>query len=495
MAGSARGFRLARAASRSGVGALAAIASLALILPSAALAGPVPASTSSPGSTSWAYGASHSLSATGTAADGNTSYTLHASYGWNTLITQTNGSGGAFEVTANRTVGASLFVNYCRPDCSHATRTLNITEHAWETLLGHANFTSDGAVYSSGIPSPAIALLNSSIVEKGNLSELATARIDTLRGIADARDSVDVSVQGAVSVAFAPPGLGLFPEAPGIGENASPTNWNSSSEYSASGTWLLGLTTAMTGFLGTPSSSSISYPGSFSGATGTVTLNGSVVGPMSLHGGISADQVDETLGGPFVAWEGFILVPSGADLFAPNNAAWRPAAAGAQLASTERVDLDSSSGLGHFPVVASATSYSASATDAGSPSLETGVTSALLPGTTIEAIGQPDGPAPTTIQAEPESPSVASSSSNCLIVTCPSAPSHALPRLLLGTGIVVGLVALAIAVVVVGRQPPRRAPPSQNAKLYPPVARTPSPARPSPPASAPSADDSLGNLW
>lgn len=453
-----------------------------------------PSVSSAPGVVLWAYGAARSVNASGTAADGNTTYAIHGFYGWNTVLTQRNESATNFQLEVNRTVGASLFVNYCRPDCSSPSRSLNITERAWETQLAFANFTTAGTVNTSSGPAPALAILNSTVSEKGKLSEAAEGRVTTLRGtIATASESLSIFSFGRTSVSFQPP-LGLFPTA------GNATSWSAASSYSASGSWTVTLSTQVTTFYGVTNSASQSFPGSFTGLSGTIELNGSTGAGTRLTNGAAVAPVTLTLNGPFTSWEGFILVPNAADLFAENSASWRGEPAGGQIASTQTVDVATAGSVGHFPFLASSTRYLASSTDAGTVSLDSGVGSSVastpLPPPAGSANGsEVDGPAPLTIQAEPEPTGVAQGNSQCLITGCLSNSTGGVLR-----GVVVLLVVVAAAAVigltVVKRQPPRRAPPSPNARLYPQGSAANSPSAPATGfPTGESVEDPLAHLW
>ena len=469
---------------------------LAFLLIGPASAQPIsPASQANPQTGVWAYGAQHNLSISGTAADGNTSFTLHASYGWNTILTQRNVSNRGVEVGVNRTVGASLFVTYCRPDCNAPTRTLNITERVWESENASANLTTMGTVYSSGIPAQAVALENSSVRLRGNLTESATAVVNTLRGKASASEHFAVETSGRATVSFSP-ALGLFPN------NLSLPTWNSSSAYTASGSWSIQTSFATVPFFGAPASSSRVYPGSFSDAQGTVAVVGSTDGPRTLANGQLTTQVLLSVSGPFTSWEGFILLPNGSDLLSSSSAPWDTDPVGAQIALPQTIDVQDPSAVGHLPILASATRYQPSATDSGAVSLDSGVTSALTGVGSSGGNGTAlmDGPGASTIQAQPESVPAAEKSSNCLISGCGSAGAGLRVDRGLVLGIAIVVVGVVIAAVVVMRQPPRSEPPSRNASLYP---RT-STSQPPPPAkgngngkSAPASDtpDPLGNLW
>jgi hypothetical protein len=438
----------------------------------------------------WAFGAQRSINATGTAIDGNTTYTLHASFGWNTVLRQINGTGGNFEVVGNRTVGASLFVDYCRPQCSGASRSLNITERLWETQLTFAHFTSSGTVYSGGQPVSALALLDSSVRSRGNLTESATALI---RGPAGhtytASQGLSLATSANVAVDFQP-ALGLIP----IDLNVS--SWNSSARYSASGSWSVALGVDSTSFSGRRASSSQSYPGSFTGVSGAVALVASTAGNLTLKDGESADQVGITITGPFVSWDGFILVPDAAELLDQSAPPWAGDQAGQQSASTARLDVGRLAHLGHLPVVASMASYLPGASDAASPSLDSGISTALTGSPGTGGVSGPlDGPAPTAIQGQPETPAAANASSQCLITGCtsPGSPSIARGLLLVLLGLVVA--AIVAAVVIVQRQPPRKAPSSPNAALYPPLPAGTAPKRAPAAPGGPPSPDPLGHLW
>ena len=325
-----------------------------------------------------------------------------------------------------------------------------------------------GTVYSSGIPAQAVALENSSVRLRGNLTESATAVVNTLRGKASASEHFAVETSGRATVSFSP-ALGLFPN------NLSLPTWNSSSAYTASGSWSIQTSFATVPFFGAPASSSRVYPGSFSDAQGTVAVVGSTDGPRTLANGQLTTQVLLSVSGPFTSWEGFILLPNGSDLLSSSSAPWDTDPVGAQIALPQTIDVQDPSAVGHLPILASATRYQPSATDSGAVSLDSGVTSALTGVGSSGGNGTAlmDGPGASTIQAQPESVPAAEKSSNCLISGCGSAGAGLRVDRGLVLGIAIVVVGVVIAAVVVMRQPPRPNPPLE----MPPC--TPGPRPPS----------------
>ena len=456
----------------------------------------VPNAGPAAGTTQWAYGGGKSISASGIAAGGNATYSLSATYGWNTILSQQNGSHGSLEVEVNRTVGATLTAEYCRPNCTAATRSLNISERVWETVVAFANFTPSATVYNAGTAVPAIGLENSSIQEKANLTESGNAVVSTLHGKVTASEHLTVASSGSASVNFQP-ALGLFP----LELSRSP--WNSSAAYSATGSWLVSTWFDSTSFLGVHQAVAHQYPGGFAGIGGIVTLTGSSYGAEELNGGLPTTQVGIAVTGPFTTWEGFLLVPNTSDLLASSQAPWSSSSCGSQLASTQLIDLDHGPSSGHFPVRASAALYQPGVSDTGPVSLNSRLTTALGSSPPIGngSATPTDGPAASTIQAQPESVATAQQSSHCLIAVCGSgAGSSVFGRgvwVLAGAAVAAVLVA---ALVIAKRQPPRRDPPSRNAALYPPVGLRPPTTPPKEngngkPIVGPDPTDPLGNLW
>ncbi|MCI4349132.1 MAG: hypothetical protein L3J93_02795 [Thermoplasmata archaeon] len=440
----------------------------------------------------WAFGADHTVTASGVSADGTATYSVHASLGWHTILTQTNLTNQQFQVEANRTMVGSLFVTYCRPDCSHPIGTANISEHAWQTVIAYATFTTNGFVHTANGWAPAIAIQNSTVTALGNLTLAESLVWHSLRGTLSAHAHLDVASSAATSVAFTP-ALGLVPDPLG------PTEWNASSTYTASGSWALAGAITKTDFSGVTVTTPISVAPNHLSAHGNVTVTGSVLGSTNLDGGWSSTAVALHIGGPFSAWEGFLLIPIGADLFGGGSTVpWGAQATGAQLASTSAVDVGARGSVAHLPILASVTSYAPRSTASGSVAVPT---TALVGSATLSTdVLPPDGPAATTIQAQPESVASAQQGVQCLLVGC-AGPHGSTPRPfapLLGIGLVIVVLAAFVAVVA-KRQPPRTPPASPNAALYPQAGAAVTPRAPTrvPPTEPPSeaAEDPLGHLW
>ncbi|HEV2429441.1 MAG TPA: hypothetical protein VGV64_06330 [Thermoplasmata archaeon] len=466
--------------------ALLVLLCLPSLAPSAA-AGSVPSSSSPSGSASWAFGADRTVSASGTARDGVSTYSIQATFGWHTIVSQTNVSSNVSYLQANRTMGGTLSATYCRPNCQHPGAMATINERAWETELGFANFTTQGSVLEGGKPVPALAILNSSARLRGSLLETESVWAMTVHGRVTQQARLTVSTSAHATVTFQP-ALGLVPL-----NLSGASAWNSSATYSAQGAWNVSYAYTSTSFTGFTTSRSGSAPGNFSRPGGLVYLNGSVLGAELLTGGLSTQAVSLQVAGPFSIWDGLLLVPAASDLYgASGTAGWSSVATGTQSASTASVDVGARGTLGHLPVLASAVRFSSAATNNGTTAPSVGPSNAL----TTDSVPF-DGPAPTVIQGQPEGVSVAQSSAGCLIAAC-STPGAAgrLPMGTLVVAAVVGLGAVIGGIAVARRQPPKSPPVSPTAALYRAGAaaggRKTERPNPAEPVEEP---DPLGHLW
>jgi hypothetical protein len=474
-----------------------AIAGLALIV---LLAGPVtgvvsaspapttsdtPAASNSTGP-SWAYGGSLWVNASGatTALNGSATYSIHAFLGLQVLLQQVNTSATTYELTANRTMVGDVFAEYCHPSCTNPEATANLTLRASELAHASANFTTAASVEGAGGAVPALGLLNSSVHATANLAESEVVKVFGPLATHTGTTTLTVSSSADSSLAFAP-ALGLVPE-----PLSAASAWSSQSNYTGTGSWTVSYAYNHDPILGLPVSQSISYNGTVN-RSGTVALVGSSGGTLLFHDGLSAEAVALRVEGPFDLREGFILVPSGGDLFG-DSGKWQPDASGATTAGTSAVDYSTSGG--HPLIRGSATAYAAtsSTTNDSVPSGSSGLLTMVQ--------SESDATPPGTLQAQPESYSQGLRSANCLINgDCASgAPSHGVPlgALVLGVA-VVGLVVVVVGLVV-ARQPPRKEPATPYAPLYPPGSggsvRAP-PGRPPAPASPPADKDPLDHLW
>ena len=452
------------------------------VLPGGLAAAAAPNLTPGPSYTLWAYGAVRTVSFSGPA--GNLyDYQGSATYGYSVILNQTNLTSQTFELSANQTMGALLSVDYCTPNCKHPTATATVTHNAWESVDDWANFTTDANVTESGVAVPAIGLINTHTTVRGSL-------FDSAQGLV--RDEVlSTNVSANASVSFATP-LGLLPD-----NLSAPSSWNSTSNFSASGSYAISFHYQFTGPKATFSIGPSTTSGSVAG-TGTVSVAGAVAsGPASSvsFGGVPYLNVSLAVEGPFAAREGFILVPEDVDLFGTSaSAPWsanETGGASAQMTSIYvRPDDPAHLGIGGSEWLYSASALNPSVTDLTPTS--SGVNEIASGANDVSS---------TPVQGVPIPVDQAQGYQGCLLTgaSCSSAPGK-LPFPLLFVGLIAGAVLIAVAVVTVSER--RRIPPPlyPNAELYPvggPAAAT---ARDSAPASPPRKpatpeDDPLSNLW
>ncbi len=472
-----------------GTGAVIAVVSALFVisvLPVSAAASN-PDLTPGPAYTLWAYGVVRTVNFSGTSSAGY-DFEGTATYGYSVILNQTNLTSSTFELFANRTMAADLAVTYCAPNCKSPTVTATVEHDAWESVDAWANFTTEAVVDENGTNVSAIGLLDSHTTVSGALYDYARGAVRT--GFLYANVSADASV------AFATP-LGLLPN-----NLTVPSSWTSAAAFAASGSYNIGYHYYFSG----PKATISIGPGTLSGsvqAAGNVSVAGSVaVGPGStvVFGGVPYLNVALTVTGPFVAREGFILVPAPVDLFGTSSSTlWGGNESGG--ASVEMTSLYVRPGGSHLGIGGSEWLYSSSALNPAVTALSP--VSPTTPGVEVDANGSSASVGQTAVQGVPIPVDQAQSYQNCLISGsgCPaSSTSGGRPYV---PGVFLGIVAVVVAAVVAAvlvterrRLPPPTYP---NALLYPPGAAAPpkpvDPSRSGAVRRPPAEDDPLSNLW
>ncbi len=463
--------------------ALASAFLMVFVVPAAAAATSGSALTPGTSTTLWAYGGVRTVHFGGASAN-RSDYEGTATYGFSVVLNQTNLSSTTFELSSNRTMGALLSVEYCSPSCGTPTMTATIYYHVWEAVDAWANFTTNGTVLVDGASVPAVALVNSHSTVAGSLADSAQGplRSSYLSG----------NVSASSNVSFATP-LGLFPDdlAPGM-------NWTSTAAFVASGAYALNYTYQFSG----PHVHSMVGPLNAGGSvarSGNLTILGAT-GP-GASSWVTLDKasylsVSLSVIGPFAVREGFMLVPTQANLFgAGTTSPWSANATGG--ASAEMTSLDVQPGGDHLGIDASEWLYSGSALN---PSSASALTSGLEG--PVEITSDSDDVGATSVQGVPIPVDQAQGYQGCLVASTdcgPAALGAPFSGLLLAAGTAM-VVAVLVTVVITER---RRIPPPSypNAKLYPPggpsaekprdLARPAGSRRDGPSTE----DDPLSNLW
>lgn len=450
-------------------------------VPAVAAAEGAPSLTPGSPYTVWAYGGVRNVSFAGASAHSGWAYRGSATFGYSVVLNQTNLSTTSFELDVNRTMGASLSIDYCSPTCAHPVESSSILYRAWESDDEWANFTTAGTVYEDGSPVAAVALNNSHSTVMGSLLDRATGPARS--------DFLVINVSSAATVNFATP-LGLIPDSLAAG-----AHWNASSAFAASGTFSLSWFYGHVGPLGSYNLTGAPITGSVSGSGNVSVLGAAGSGSVEL-GGASYQNVSLAVLGPFTVREGFILVPTEVDLFGGSSESPLSNASGASAAAMTSIYARPFVG-GHFGVGGSEWTFASSAIN---PSDVVAVPSGS--GVTELASGA-DQVDSTTVQGVPMSVDQANGVQKCLVsgTTCPAGPggNHLLGGLLVVGGVVVAAVLIAMVVVVDRRRmpPPRRS----NVGLYPPVVTVPGRASDgsaggtNPPPPPPPEDDPLAHLW
>lgn len=470
--------------------AAGALALLAIVPALGGLAAAAPAAASSPPTalaSQWAYGAQHWVNVSGVAGNGSATFSIHAFFGWQVLLSQTNTSASVRLLEAQRTTAASFQAQYCRPGCAAPVASATVTEKAWEVATSFANVTTAGNVTVHGAQVPALALMNASSSLRANLTEsFAVSATGMMGGLHNASGNLSVAVSSQAHVDFTP-ALGLLPlNLSGISQ------WNSTSEFEGGASYLVAYAFDRTPMTGVPIHGGATVPGSVNGS-GSLSLNGHTLGPVRLSDGWQTTGVALEVVGPFSLREGFMLVPTGADLFSGSPHPWSGEANGDQTATTSAVDFDPRAP--HVGFLASASSYAPFSTSAG-------VTQAVQVAS-ASPVPSAESTGPQIVQAQPESYATAQQGAQCLLGSCPGGggggPLRGGPLGLLLVGLaVLGLVVAVVALVAARRGGPR-APMGPSYSAYRPAAGpesippTPAPAPGSP--VPPDGPDPLDHLW
>ncbi|MCI4350829.1 MAG: hypothetical protein L3K15_04885 [Thermoplasmata archaeon] len=394
----------------------------ALALPAAAA--PVTTAGSPVASTQWAYGAEKWVNVTITLP--NATYSAQAFFGWHVIFTATNTSATTVELEAQRAMLATYQATICSPNCVHPTLQGNLSVRGWEKNAAFVNLTSTAVVYENGTPAAALGIINASAQTIGNLTESMAVTATTHNLTRSASAALAVAGHAQASIAFVPP-LGLVPW--NLSKNLT---WNSTSAFTAQGSWALDFSWARVSFLGVHTNG-FGNPSGAVNASGTVAVLGKDLGSITLDNGKTVPVIALLIEGPFDAVDGVILIPHDFDLFGGGAHVYGHAALGSEMIATSNLDV-SVDALHHRAVFAAAAT-----TD--------GPHDASLMGATSGSAGlgpaaAPTGPTPSQFQAQPENVPTAQHASSCLVGGCGGSTAGA--SSVLAFALVIGLVIAAV---------------------------------------------------
>lgn len=465
-------------------------------LAAAAPAGPGSGTSGAVGAGStWAYGALAQASASGAAPSGSSgsfAYQAKATLGFAVVVNETHPSANVYVLNISRVMGSIVTVTFCRPNCVNPISSAAIAHRAWESVNSSSTLLTNGSVLEGTTTVPALALERSTLTLSAGLLESASWFLGAQLQRAH---NLTAQLNASDNLSLAPP-LGLFPL------NATPgENWTSASVFTQTGGFGWSFTNRVYGaVVRMPQNFSLHGGGVFL-PTGTVTLLGRDTAAPVVLGGSSFQAVELNVAGPFALREGWILLPTFADVFGSTNQSWL--ANQSSFANATQTNFDVGAhllGSGHLAIGGSRELWFARSSN---PAVSA-ITSVIGP-----AVASPStAPSSNTtyVQGAPESPAQATADQNCLAtgVGCPSGTGPL--RGLFGLVVVVGAVAVVAclaAVLVVGQR--RRLPPPvfPNAALYPPgTQRGGTPPTAAAPAASPKPEpvpseeeDPLSHLW
>lgn len=336
--------------------------------------------------TVWAYGGTHNGSVDWQGQHGQ--FIGTASYGFSTILTQTNTSNSTYSLTENHTVGVSLQLTYCQPNCTSARFTAQFDARAWEQWTNVALLTTAGSVtLANGTSVPALALLQSSTQAAANLSESLTVGAN---GTTRLVDELFVAVAANASIGFSP-ALGLIPL-----NMSSVQSWSASSEFTSMGSWQASYLLVRP-FVHSNGTSA----GNLSGE-GNVTLFGSQASGRMHVGGQTWNQVVARLGDLTLRHgsrdlglgldleDGFAFIPRAANIWS-NTGTWGSGLAVTPSADTSEMDVSASAG-GHLGFDSAQWRYA----------------------TNVDQYDVASNASPSIVQGGPMSPTAAQESAACL---------------------------------------------------------------------------------
>lgn len=402
-----------------GLAALVGLALAPALTGSASAAPAIQASATTNATTQWAYGGQGYSN--GTTTIGGSTLTWHAAFGWTVVFTETNTSNSTVLLEEQRTVGVNLSASFAAPNVS-----ASYTYFGSASDTAFVNLTDNATVDSAGVAVPALGIANES------LSARSTVREAMLVANAGRGHSAYFNVTGTADaeIAFAP-ALGLLP----LNLSATP-HWTATANATPSANWSFAYAWSDHGWNGTVGSGSGSSAGNWT-TTGPVYLSGSVVGSHYPYRNlVPRAAVVLAIQGPVDAYDGFVLVPHGFDLFGGavhgfDRDGFGSASVG--YGASETLFVTSSA---RGPIVrAAATSFAA--TD--------GTFSGLGPAPLGAAPAASSSTAPGgTVYAQPMSVAAAQAQADCLQGACPATGGATL----LGGGLLaVGVIALAVVAI------------------------------------------------
>ncbi len=379
-----------------------------------ASAAPTQTALTSP-ATQWAYGGQGNVSGSVTYGEGTLSW--NATFGWTVIFTETNTSATTVMIEEQRTVGIQVTTTYTAPNV-----TATYHYHGVENDTAFVNLTNASTVYVNGTPVAALGIDNASI---SGYAAVEQSLVDSNHGLSHSGWlNASGSAQGSVQFA---PALGLLPlNLTGVHQ------WNSSATATPQASWNISYAWADLGWNGANRSGSAMISGNLT-ASGPVTVTGYKVSVEHVWNDHKPRiAIVLIIQGPVDAYDGFILVPHGFDLFGGQPQTFGGASLGsASVGFGSAETLFVSQGVRGPQITAAQTQFGAG-----------------LSG--VETLGQASagpspaaGPAPsTTVTGNPMTVPDAQAESACLQSGCNAAAPAAASGLL-------GVALLALAVVAV----------------------------------------------
>ncbi len=272
----------------------------------------------------WAFGgiasASYSCTSTGCGDGTNvSSLSLHYYVEWVVIYTVTNVSSTQTEVESQAAINASLGLSLAGCEsvttgapCSSISATANLAGR--ETALGFTNITNAGSVFlsaGSGAPATvaALALQNAQSSASFNFSGAYNVNV---AGYGNAAITFDLGGSEVSSVTFNTP-LGVVPVDPSVGQS-----WNSSSAYTASGSYTSGYSLGES-VNGSAVHTYADWQSAVVPSAGTLDVDGTDLGSYLLTDNYTSPPTSVTAQvilitfstGDFTGSDGWLLLPSG----------------------------------------------------------------------------------------------------------------------------------------------------------------------------------------
>ena len=391
---------------------------------------------------SWSYGVEKWFNFTSPMANGV--HTIHAYMAWYTVFNLTNLSSPVFQLSVERTVLSNFTAQYCAPDCVSPDLQVNLSHATYEHAVGYVNVTRAGVVYENGTAVPAFAVLNASATANAVAVSSSEIWVVTPQGVRHVTEEFHAAGQAQARLSF-DPALGLLPLTLSVGDT-----WNATSAYEGQGNWSVVWSYEKTNASGAITTLSGVPAGSLN-VTGGVTVDGAVVGSMTLPGGTVLPAITLDFSSNLQVLDGMIFLPRGANFFdGPGGHPWDGYRMGFAMMETHRLAVQFMGEAASFRLSAATSLFGTSDTTPAMGDGMMGTGPSMMAATAVNAT---PGVPTVEVAAVPLDPATATAAAGCLNATQNLCPGQGSTSIAPDTTswvyyLTIGIVAVGAAVAV-----------------------------------------------